>query len=292
MVKRSVEHLRLRLPDIGEVLDERYRVDEHTACGTYGNIYSATDLQTNERVAVKCLLPEAATRMAVVRRFEREIQVIRELTHPNVIEVRHFALTNDGCLYYVMEFLNGEDLGSRLRLGALPPRGAALVAIQVLLALEDAHTHDIIHRDLKPENVFLQTEDDGRVRVRVLDFGIAKIIGERGESVERLTMANEACGTPNYMAPEQIMGDDIGPWTDVYALGLILYEMLTGEMAIGGDTYIDTLRLQTTAKVTLPAEIDGTPLGAVVERSLLKKSAERYQTATDMKNAIIQAVSS
>lgn len=289
----SADKLRLTLPTEGQVLKNRYRVDRRINGGTYGVVFGATDLKASaddeSRVAVKALLPSAAKSHAVVRRFEREVQVIRALTHPNLISILDYGLDPEGCLFYVMDFLEGEDLGARLQRGLLPVRGAALVAIQVLMALEEAHEHEIVHRDLKPENIFLQTAG-GRIRVRVLDFGIAKVIGERGQSMEKLTLTNEACGTPNYMAPEQITGEAIGPWTDVYALGLILYEMITGEMAVQGSSFIETLRKQASEPIPVPDQLIGTPIGRVLARALKKAPTERFPSAGAMQTALKEAV--
>ncbi|OIP32475.1 MAG: hypothetical protein AUK47_20525 [Deltaproteobacteria bacterium CG2_30_63_29] len=282
--------LRLRLPDIGQLLDGRYQIEQKVAGGTYGIVYHATDTTTGERVAVKCLLPSAATSMAVVRRFEREILVIKDLTHPNLISIFGHGLSTDGCLYYVMEYLDGEDLGGRIRRGVLSPRGAGLVAVQVLLALEEAHNHDIVHRDLKPENIYLQEVEDGRIRVRVLDFGIAKVVGERGESMERLTLNNEACGTPTYMAPEQISGEAVGPWTDLYALALITVEMMTGEVVVRGRSFIETLRLQMSVEVAMPESIKGTAFAYVLSHALEKKTKDRYQAARHMREDLVSAL--
>jgi serine/threonine-protein kinase len=287
-VASTGNRIRLRLPESGQILNSKYRIGEKVSSGTYGVVYHAFDLTSSEGVAVKCLLPSAATSDAVVRRFEREIMVIRELTHPNIISVFDSGFS-DGCLYYVMEYLDGEDLGARLRLGALSPKGAAMVTIQVLLALEEAHAHDIIHRDLKPENIFLQSSSDGRVRIRVLDFGIAKIVGERAETVERLTLNNEACGTPNYMAPELVTGGKVGAWTDIYALALIAWEMLTAQVAIAGASFIETLRRQITYVPPMPDGLDPA-LAEVLNKALSKAAAERYQSAGEMRLALTQAL--
>ncbi len=281
--------VRLRLPEIGQVLAARYRIDSRLNAGTYGVVYAATDQVSGQSCAVKCLLPSAASSPAVVRRFQREVAVIRELTHPNFVTILDFGFAEQ-CLFYVMELLNGVDLGSRLQQGAFSPRGAALIASQVLLALAEAHRHDIVHRDLKPENLFIQSAADGRVRIRVIDFGIAKIVGERGENAEKLTLVNEACGTPNYMAPEQIISGTVGPWTDIYALALILFEMLTGQVAIKGETFLDTLRLQTTFAPRLPEALADLPYADVLYKALAKKPAERFQSADEMNAALLASL--
>lgn len=276
--------IRLTLPNLGQVIDNRYRIDAELKGGTYGMVYRGADVKTGQAVAVKVLLPSAASNVAVLQRFEREVQVIQEISHPNIIEIFHAGLSPEGCLYYAMEYLEGFDLGTRLKQGRLSVKGAAMIAIQALMALEEAHRHDVIHRDLKPENIFLQNTPERKIRVRVLDFGIAKIVGERGENLPRLTLRNEACGTPSYMAPEQIIGsDDISPATDLYALGLLMIEMITAKVAVEGVSYVDTLRKQISEPVPLPAELAGNPIGAVIGRAVQKKVLDRYKSADQMR---------
>jgi len=284
--------VRLTLPAPGQLLNGRYLIEKEIKGGTYGMVFKAHDNTRDESVAVKALLPSAASNIAVVQRFEREVQVVREIAHPNIIEIYDAALSPEGCLYYSMEFLQGLDLGQRLARGPLPPKGACLVAIQALLALAEAHKHDVIHRDLKPENIFLQTTSDGRIRIRVLDFGIAKIVGERGEALPRLTLKNEACGTPSYMAPEQIRGGDITPATDLLALGLLIYEMLTGQTAVEGKTFVETLRNQISGVIHIPDNIRTARLGGVLSKALEKDPVRRYPNAHDMRLDIEAALKS
>jgi serine/threonine protein kinase len=276
--------IRLTLPKIGQVIDGRYRIDAEIKGGSYGMVYRGEDLQGQQPVAVKVLLPSAASNTAVLQRFEREVLVIQELSHPNIIEIYSAGLSPEGCLYYAMEFLEGFDLATRLKQGRLSAKGAAMIAIQALMALEVAHSKDIIHRDLKPENVYLQSTPERKIRVRVLDFGIAKIVGERGENLPRLTLRNEACGTPSYMAPEQIIGDnDVTAATDLYALGLLMIEMITARVAVEGVSYVDTLRKQVSEPVPISPELLSNPVGAVIARAVQKQPAQRYQRADLMR---------
>jgi eukaryotic-like serine/threonine-protein kinase len=276
--------IRLTLPKIGQVIDDRYRIDAEIKGGSYGMVYRGVDVGSGQVVAVKVLLPSAASNTAVLQRFEREVLVIQALSHPNIIEIYHAGLSSEGCLYYSMEFLEGFDLGTRLKQGRLSVKGAAMIAIQALMALEEAHSKDIIHRDLKPENIYLQNTPERKIRVRVLDFGIAKIVGERGENLPRLTLRNEACGTPSYMAPEQIMGEtNVTAATDLYALGLLMIEMITARVAVEGLSYVDTLRKQVSEPVPLPAELEGNPVGAVIARATQKKPSDRYRRADYMR---------
>ena len=291
MSERKKKPIRLKLPELEQCCVGATASTPGSPGGTYGVIFAGVDLKDNERpVAIKCLMPSAATSLAVVQRFQREIMVIRSISHPNVIAVYDADFSANGVLFYVMEYLSGHDLGARIKKGAISVKGAIGVGVQVLMALDHAHRKEVIHRDLKPENIYLQRSEEGRVRVRVLDFGIAKIVGERGEGLERLTLNNEACGTPNYMAPEQVTGGTIVPATDLYAMGLILHEMLTGKIAISGSSFVETLRMQMMVIPKLEGKLARHPIAKVLERSLQKKAADRYQCAGEMKDALLQAL--
>ena len=222
-----------------DILSGRFVIHKQIGAGAYGAIYLAVDQQTGEEVAIKALPPrgEGASDTAIGR-FERELKVVRNLSHPGIVEVIDYGETHNRILYMVMEFIEGRTLEREVtRQGKFSVDEALSVTRQIASALHAAHGAGVIHRDLKPANIMLISTTAG-YRVKVLDFGMAKLFARLGdESIVALTREGVAVGTPRYIAPEQARGSkDIGPWTDVYALGLLLYEMLTGNKAVEHDS--------------------------------------------------------
>jgi serine/threonine-protein kinase len=203
--------------------EDDYRIDELIAEGGCGAVYRATHLATGCSVAIKVLLHQDA--IAKVR-FEREAEMLARLRHPNTVMTYQVGTTSTGATYIAMELLRGETLHERLhREGPLAWRDAVAIAREVCAALAEAHDLGIVHRDLKPANIHLEALAGGGESVKVIDFGIAKLDTYDDE----LTYIGEVIGTPEYMAPEQRIGGQAAPTTDIYALGLVLYEMLAGE---------------------------------------------------------------
>ncbi len=214
-------------PRIGTRLLGRYRLVEKLGEGGMGAVYRAEQRVRGlvRTVAVKILHPELGASPSLRARFLRECEVVVSLTHPSTIRFFDFAELEDGALAIVMEHVDGETLAARLTRGPLPVEEALAVAAESAGSLEEAHARGIIHRDLKPENVMLYRAPGSRLGVKVLDFGVAKrsVPGERP-----LTARGELLGTPSHMSPEQIIGDPLDARSDVYALGLLVFEMLTG----------------------------------------------------------------
>ena len=217
----------VELPDprLGTALAGRYVVEEVIGEGGMATVYRARHKLTDKQVAVKVMNPMLATDAIVRERFRREARSAQRLTHPNIIEIFDQGDTEDGTAFMVMELLQGESLAPVIARGPLEVDRALHVMIQIARGVARAHDLDIIHRDIKPENIFLVRREDGSDLVKVLDFGIAK---SRQDS--RLTTQGELFGTPQYMAPERITGKDTGGSSDIYALGVVFYEMLTGEL--------------------------------------------------------------
>jgi serine/threonine-protein kinase len=210
-------------PRVGTVIAGRYLLEEVLGEGGMATVYRAHHRLVNRPCAVKVMKPRYATHEVVRERFRREAKAAQKLAHPNIIEIFEQGETEDGCLYLVMELLSGHTLADELERGKIPLERALPILIQIARALARAHDLEVIHRDLKPENIFLAQQPDAPDRVVLLDFGIAR----SAEDV-RLTESGDVFGTPQYMAPERITSIDAGPPADLYAVGVIMFEMLTG----------------------------------------------------------------
>lgn len=212
-------------PRIGTLLAGRYVVEEVIGEGGMATVYRSRHKLVDRPVAIKIMNPLLASDPIVRERFRREARSAQKLAHPNIIEIFDQGDTEDGTCFIVMELLRGESLAAVIGRGRLDVDRAIHIMIQIARGIARAHDLEVIHRDLKPENIFLCRRDDGTDLVKLLDFGIAK---SRHDS--RLTGQGELFGTPQYMAPERILGNDTGGSSDLYALGVVFFEMLTGEL--------------------------------------------------------------
>ncbi|MBZ0238612.1 MAG: protein kinase [Deltaproteobacteria bacterium] len=246
-------------PIIGHIIDGRYRVVELIGEGGMGKVYLAEHVEIGKRVALKVLHPSYSRMPDLVERFRREARAASKIGHPNIVDVTDSGTTADGSAYFVMEYLEGVELGSVIeREGALELARAIRIAQQMCRALAGAHAAGIIHRDLKPENVFLTIRDGNADFVKVLDFGIAKTTEAEDLRERRLTSPGMAMGTPEYMAPEQAAGRQADARCDVYALGAILYEMLTGVPPYQGDNFMEILTKKATVDPVSPSHLRST----------------------------------
>jgi len=258
-------------------LGVRYEILGEAGHGSMGNVYKARDRETGETVALKLLKPEIASDQAMMDRFKNELLFARKITHKNVCRVYEFNRVG-GIAYTSMEFVEGESLRSVLnRFGGLPQRKATDLALQICSGLKEAHAQGIVHRDLKPENVMI----DGQGNVKIMDFGIARSM----EAGTRLT--GSMVGTPAYMAPEQVAGKPVDYRTDIYSLGLMLYEMFTGVPAFSADNSIAVALKQMREDPPPPHEIEpNIPVGT--ERAILKclekDPARRFQSIADLES--------
>jgi len=221
----GAELISLPDPRVGTLLAGRYVVEEVIGEGGMATVYRARHKLVDRPVAVKIMNPMLASDAIVRERFRREARSAQKLAHPNIIEMYDQGDTEDGTCYIVMELLHGESLAQVVQRGPVDVDRAIHIMIQVARGIARAHDLEVIHRDLKPENIFLVERDDGSDLVKLLDFGIA-----RSRHDSRLTGQGELFGTPQYMAPERIMGNDTGGSSDIYALGVVFYEMLIGEL--------------------------------------------------------------
>jgi serine/threonine-protein kinase len=232
---------------LGVDLDGRYRVLDVIGEGGMGRVYLAEHIEIGRRVAVKVLHPVYGRMPELVERFRREARAASRIGHPNIVDVTDSGTTHDGSVYFVMELLDGVELAEVIdREGALDVTRALKIATQICRALSAAHAVGVIHRDLKPENVFLTVREGVSDFVKVLDFGIAKSAEAEEARAHRLTHPGMAMGTPEYMAPEQAAGQPADARTDVYAVGAILHEMLTGQPPYSGDNFMEILTKKAT----------------------------------------------
>jgi hypothetical protein len=223
---------------IGRVLLSQYRIDALLGEGGMGAVYKGEQLSVSRPVAIKLISGKIAENPECVRRFRREAEAMAKLRHPNTVRLFEFGVA-DQELFMVMELLEGRDLSEELtRRQRLPPVEALAITRQVLEALAEAHTLGIVHRDLKPANVFLSQVHGGRVMAKVMDFGIA---GIESTANTKLTMQGAVMGTPAYMSPEQAQGKAVDPRSDLYSLGVVLYEMLVGKPPFEADSAVSLL---------------------------------------------------
>ncbi|HEY7958056.1 MAG TPA: serine/threonine-protein kinase [Polyangia bacterium] len=275
---------------IGRVLGGRYRLSERLGQGGMGTVYRALHLLMDKPVAVKILRAELAGDNEAVARFHREARSASRLDHDHCIRVTDFGQSDDGLLFLVMELLDGTSLGHVTRRGPIPAARAAAIGVAVAEALAHAHEQGIIHRDLKPDNVFLARRARGRELVKVLDFGLAKLVAD-GALGPSITRDGTVFGTPEYMAPEQAEGDKLDGRTDLYALGIILYQLVTGDVPFRAGNFVALLTKQVTEAplpprerrpdLDIPAELE-----AAILRCLAKSPEARYRAAHELADAL------
>ena len=266
---------------IGRKLDGRYAIESMVGVGGMANVYRGTDLQTGNAIAVKVLKEEFLDNEELVRRFKNESKAISILDHPNIVKVYDISVT-DRLQYIVMEYVDGITLKEYLkqRGGVLTWKEVVHLGTQVLSALSHAHAKGIIHRDVKPQNIMLLADGS----IKMMDFGIARF--SRAQSQ---TVSDKAIGSVHYISPEQAKGDRTDARTDLYSVGVMLYEMLSGQLPFDGDGAVSIAIMQISEKARPLAEIaPNVPVGLrqITERAMEKDPAKRYQSAREMKAAL------
>lgn len=261
-----------------------YRIVEKIGEGAMGAVYRAVDVMLDRAVAVKALRPELSRQSELAERFRAEAVALARLNHPN-IAILHGLLSHEGQLFMVMEFVRGETLEQVIRdAGPMNWRQAAQLSASVLDALQHAHERGVVHRDVKPSNLMLSR----RGVVKVMDFGVARLVDQH-----RQTRTGVAVGTRMYMSPEQIHGHDVDGRTDVYAMGAVLFELVTGRMPFEATSEYDLLMAQLNEPPPLVSElVPGVPpaIDAIVARAMEKRREDRYGSAMDFRRALLAAL--
>jgi len=276
--------------EIGTNIAGRYELEDFIGRGGFAKVFGGTDKRTGQKIAVKVLSKAFnAENAEAAKRFVREAATTSSLTHGNTIRLFDYGQTQEGQLFLVMERLSGEPLGDRLH--DLQERGikmqtAAIIAIGsgVLQSLIEAHARGLVHRDLKPDNIFLHRLGKSRPIVKVLDFGIVRPEGSK------MTQAGQPIGTPTHMSPEQAQGKSIDIRSDIYSLGVVLYECATGKLPFHEASSAWVTMLQHVTE-PVPPILDSAPdrepaLAEVIEKSLAKKPEDRWQSAAEMRSAL------
>jgi serine/threonine-protein kinase len=286
--------------EIGDLVAGKYRLLDIIGEGGMGVVYLAEHSLIEKRVALKVLRSEYSSKAEVVSRFQQEAISASRIKHPNVLDVFDFGQLEDGSFFLAMEYLQGHDLAAELSDNTtVAPDRAVRIALQMARALAAAHARGVVHRDLKPENVFLHQTEEGDEVVKIVDFGIAQLKGkeetENGtERRRRLTRTGMIFGTPEYMSPEQAAGLSVDLRADIYATGVMLYEMFTGAVPFTGTSFMAVLSAHLTQPIPpmrkyspdldISAELEG-----CVMRALEKNPDARFQSMRELANGLQQA---
>ena len=269
---------------VGSLIARVYEISRVLGKGSAGSVFEALDLRVGRSVAVKLLHDRLANSPLQMQRFEAEAKLASSLAHPNIVRLLDWGV--DSVPFHVFEFLEGCDLGEALDERALTVSESVTIARQILSGLHVVHEAGFVHRDIKPENVYL-SQQDGETNVKLLDFGIAKALDP--STVPFMTMDNVMLGTPHYMSPEQILGDEITPATDLWAVGVLLFTMLAGECPFDADR-LDLLLIKITQEKApsirhfrpeLPAQLVDT-----IDIALSRDSKKRFASAHHMALAL------
>ncbi len=278
---------------VGSVVHEKFHVIRKLGEGGMGAVYLAEHVKMGRKVALKVMNPGMHQDPDAIARFNREAKNASQLNHPNVCAIYDFGETPDGLIYLAMEFIEGSSLTSVIeKSGALTPARAANIIHQAADALQVAHDYGIVHRDLKPDNIMIAKARDGSDVVKVVDFGIAKA---SSSDAQKVTKTGLVVGTPEYMSPEQLAGDKLDGRSDIYSLGLVAFNCLTGKLPFPSNSAQEAMIMRLTDQPRTLAEMKPDvawpeQLQAVMDRALARDAADRYQSAAEFGRDIARAV--
>ena len=273
----------MELPELGTVFESKYRLDRILGEGGFARVYSAEDAGAGRFVALKILQPNNGNQYSedVESRFQREVRIVANLRNPHTVTMFDFGRSTEGLLYVVFEFIPGVDLSELLKQrGRLSEQETVHITVQLLRSLREAHQAGLLHRDIKPQNIRIYAYMDDPLRVSVLDFGIARA-ARRASEHSAITHTGSLVGTPQYMSPEQLLDEDLTAASDLYSVGLVVYQMLVGEPAIAGNALSDQLRILGNIEgLSLPPHVPvSPPLRAIVNRLIARRVSDRYASA-------------
>jgi tRNA A-37 threonylcarbamoyl transferase component Bud32/tetratricopeptide (TPR) repeat protein len=279
-------------PLIGQTFADRYQIVSVLGLGGMSVVYKAKHKLMDRMVAIKLMHAGLVKEPMALQRFQQESKAAASISHQNVVTVYDFGITADGQAFFVMDCLEGPTLGDVIeKIGHLPVERAVNIFRQVCDGLECAHKKGVIHRDLKPANLVLLTQEDGSELVKIVDFGIAKFLPTSGKKGQSLTQVGEVFGSPLFMSPEQLQARAVDARSDIYALGCVMYETLTGVLAVLGDNVVETMNMHLSQKpksfkevapsLKIPEEVE-----AIVFKCLEKSPSDRFQSAADVARAL------
>jgi serine/threonine-protein kinase len=268
-----------------------YRIDAKIGQGGMGVVYSATHPMIGKRAAIKVISGELGADAVLVQRFVQEARSVNQIGHPNIVDVFAFGKLPDGRSYFVMQYLQGESLRARLQRTFMTIGEAVLILDEVAGALEAAHEKQIVHRDLKPDNVFLSAVRGNALMVKLLDFGIAKLVGD-GNIAK--TTTGQMMGTPAYLSPEQSRGKDVDYRTDIYALGCMMFEMITGRLPFMAESAVEMIMMHVSAQPTRPS-VHKPDIAPLLEQTILQmidKDPARRPSIPHVRNVFAELIAS
>lgn len=282
-------------PYVGRILAEKYLVVKSVGSGGMGTVYLAKHELMNRRVAIKMLRAQYVQDEGSVKRFQLEARALGKLEHNHIINTHDHGYTVHGQPYIVMEFLQGRSLAEEVKEHKGLPVGRTIdIFDQVCDALDYAHKKGVLHRDLKPGNIMLLTDKEKADYVKVVDFGVAKLMDVSGEEAQSLTQQGEVCGSPVYMSPEQCLGQDLDRRADVYSMGVVIFETLTGKLPLLGKNMMETMGKhiheeppsfqQVRPDLYIPERLE-----KVVRKALSKKPEDRHQTMAQLREDLLAA---
>ncbi len=269
---------------VGQIIADRYRLTKRLGEGGMGEVYLAEHVYISKQVALKLLRPEIANNAEAVERFHREARATSSIGHENIITIDDFGRLPDGSVFFTMEFLEGEPLSDLMLKGPMDSARALNIIIQVCRGLAAAHDKEIVHRDMKPDNVFVTKDGRGNDLVKILDFGIAKVNDPQSSN---LTRTGQVFGTPHYMSPEQAMGKALDHRSDIYSVGVMMYEMFTGTVPFKAESFIGILTKHVTEMPVPPSQAApgrqiNPRLEQIIMKAMDKEPDKRYASMEEM----------